>query len=48
MSLHQEKFVPSSFFNRFVDQKTCYFEACEKCELVNPILVKVNASLSYY
>ena len=46
---HTKKFVPSSFFNQFLYQKTLviYFESCKESELVNSILSKGNLSLTY-
>ena len=46
---HNKKFVPSSFPNRFLYQKSLviYFESFLKSELVNSMLSKGNLSLAY-
>ena len=46
---HNKKFVPSSFPNQFLYQKSLviYFESFLKSELVNSMLSKENLSLTY-
>ena len=49
-SFHQKKFLPSSFFNRFLYQTTWVncFESCKESKLVNSVLSKGDLSFAYY
>ena len=48
-SFDQEKFVPSSFSNRFLYQTTWVncFESCKESKLVNSVLSKGDLSFTY-
>ena len=45
----QKKLIPSSFSNRFLQQKilVMYFKSCKESELVSSMLFKRNLSLPY-